>query len=100
MRAGWVPVTAARCDARLAPWASHGVTGSIGEAREHGRNDDPNPGGAGAPSLAKALRKPDRLCHLGKVLFEHSWMGAGLDHAAAQVGLILGGKLLGVPVTG
>lgn len=52
------------------------------------------------PDPQLQLRAPGRLWHLGKVLFEHSWMGDGLDQAAAHWGLVIGGKALGVPVTG
>jgi sulfide:quinone oxidoreductase len=49
------------------------------------------------PNPQVTLRRPGRLWHLGKVLFERSWMGGGLERSAAQLGLALGGKLLKVP---
>ncbi|MHB1005004.1 MAG: hypothetical protein ACYC3S_05100 [Chloroflexota bacterium] len=43
------------------------------------------------------LRRPGRLWHLGKVLFEKYWMGDGLERGAAGLALRLGGRMLGVP---
>lgn len=49
------------------------------------------------PDPVVHLQRPGPLWHLGKVLFERYWMGGGLERAAAQVGLALGSKILGVP---
>ena len=49
------------------------------------------------PAPDVQLRRPGRGWHLGKVLFERSWMGNALERAAAGWGLAVGGKLLGVP---
>jgi len=51
------------------------------------------------PNPTVVLRQPGQLWHLGKVLFERSWMGEGLGRAAARLGLALGSRLLGVPAT-
>jgi sulfide:quinone oxidoreductase len=49
------------------------------------------------PNPDVRLRTPGRLWHVGKVLFEHAWMGRGADRAVASLGLALGGRALGVP---
>jgi sulfide:quinone oxidoreductase len=49
------------------------------------------------PNPDVRLRTPGRLWHVGKVLFEHAWMGRGADRAVAALGLALGGRALGVP---
>lgn len=49
------------------------------------------------PDPTIQLHAPARYWHIGKVLFERSWMGDGAGHTAAQFGLVLGSKLLGVP---
>lgn len=49
------------------------------------------------PNPQVTLRRPGRLWHLGKVLFERSWMGGGLERAVARLGLALGRTILKVP---
>jgi sulfide:quinone oxidoreductase len=49
-----------------------------------------------SPAPAVLLRKPGRLWHLGKVLFERSWLGAGLERALAAAALRVGARLVGV----
>ncbi|MCL4546049.1 MAG: NAD(P)/FAD-dependent oxidoreductase [Chloroflexi bacterium] len=51
----------------------------------------------GEPDPKVRLRRPGPLWHLGKVLFEHYWMGDGLERRAAALALGLGSRLLGVP---
>lgn len=51
------------------------------------------------PEPKMDLRRPGRLWHLGKVLFEKYWMGEGVSRAAAQLGLQLGSRVLGIPAT-
>lgn len=49
------------------------------------------------PAPVLDLRGPGRGWHLGKVLFEHYWMGNRLERTIAGWGLAVGGRLLGVP---
>lgn len=49
------------------------------------------------PAPVVELRRPGTLWHAGKVLFERYWMGDGVERAVARLGLVLGGKVLGVP---
>lgn len=51
------------------------------------------------PDPELRLRRPGPLLHLGKVLFEHYWMGDGLERRAAALALGLGSHLLNVPVS-
>ncbi len=48
------------------------------------------------PAPTVLLRKPGRLWHLGKVLFERSWLGTGLERALASAALRVGARLAGV----
>lgn len=50
-----------------------------------------------APDPAVALRRPGRVWHAGKVLFERYWLSRGLEHQLAGAGLRLGSALLRVP---
>lgn len=49
------------------------------------------------PNPQVTLRRTGRLWHLGKVLFERSWMGGGLERSVARLGLALGGNILKAP---
>lgn len=49
------------------------------------------------PDPEVRLHRPGARWHLGKVLFERYWMGAGLERAMAQAALSVGGRALGVP---
>lgn len=49
-----------------------------------------------SPAPAIRLRAPGRLWHLGKVLFERSWIGAPLERAFATAALRIGGKATGI----
>jgi sulfide:quinone oxidoreductase len=49
-----------------------------------------------SPAPAVLLRKPGRLWHLGKVLFERSWLGTGPERALAGAALRVGARLTGV----
>jgi sulfide:quinone oxidoreductase len=49
------------------------------------------------PDPEVRLRAPGRLWHLGKVAFEHYWMGEGLERAGAALALAAGGRALGMP---
>jgi sulfide:quinone oxidoreductase len=49
------------------------------------------------PAPDVQLHGPGRGWHLGKVLFERSWMGNRLERIVAGWGLTLGSKVLGVP---
>ncbi|MHB1131103.1 MAG: NAD(P)/FAD-dependent oxidoreductase [Chloroflexota bacterium] len=51
------------------------------------------------PAPRMDLRRPGRLWHFGKVLFEKYWMGDGLERAAAGLALRVGGQMLGVPAS-
>lgn len=48
------------------------------------------------PDPTLALRPPGRSWHLGKVLFERSWIGGRLERRLAYAGLAAGSRLLGV----
>lgn len=48
------------------------------------------------PATTIRLRAPGALWHLGKVLFERSWMGAGLERALAVAALRIGARATGV----
>lgn len=50
------------------------------------------------PEPAMKLQKPGWLWSAGKLLFERYWMGEGLNRKAAELGLLLGSRLLGIPV--
>jgi len=49
------------------------------------------------PNPELQLRQPGRLWHLGKVFFEHYWMGEGFERTSARLALATGGRLFGVP---
>ena len=49
-----------------------------------------------SPAPEVLLRKPGRLWHLGKVLFERSWIGSGLERTLAGAALRVGARLTGV----
>jgi sulfide:quinone oxidoreductase len=51
------------------------------------------------PGPRMDLRRPGRLWHLGKVLFERYWLGEGLSRTTARLALQVGSRLLGVPAT-
>ncbi len=51
------------------------------------------------PDPALDLRRPGRVWHAGKVLFERSWIGNPLERRLARAGLIAGGRLAGFRVT-
>jgi sulfide:quinone oxidoreductase len=48
------------------------------------------------PDPTLSLRAPGRSWHLGKVLFERSWIGGGLERRLAGAGLVVGSRLVGV----
>jgi len=50
------------------------------------------------PEPALSLRRPGRLWHTGKVLFERSWIGSPLERRIGRAGLIAGGRLAGFRV--
>jgi sulfide:quinone oxidoreductase len=50
-----------------------------------------------APSIR--LRRPGVLWHLGKVIFERSWLGGGLERVLARAALRLGARVTGVRAT-
>lgn len=50
------------------------------------------------PDPILSLRKPGRFWHLGKVLFERSWIGGRLERRLARAGLAVGGRLAGFQV--
>ncbi|MFV2064013.1 MAG: NAD(P)/FAD-dependent oxidoreductase [Chloroflexota bacterium] len=50
------------------------------------------------PDPTVALRQPGRSWHLGKVLFERSWIGGRLERRLAHAGLVAGGRVRGVRV--
>jgi len=50
------------------------------------------------PDPALSLRRPGRLWHTGKVLFERSWIGSPLERRIGRAGLIAGGRLAGFRV--
>ena len=49
------------------------------------------------PDPAVSLRRPGRIWHAGKVLFERYWLSRGIGHELAGAGLRLGSALLRVP---
>ncbi|HZP97388.1 MAG TPA: FAD/NAD(P)-binding oxidoreductase [Candidatus Limnocylindria bacterium] len=49
-----------------------------------------------SPAPTVLLRKPGTHWHLGKVLFERSWLGTGLERALAAAALRVGARLTGV----
>jgi sulfide:quinone oxidoreductase len=49
-----------------------------------------------SPAPAIRLRAPGARWHLGKVLFERSWIGAGLERAFALAALRIGARATGV----
>lgn len=51
------------------------------------------------PDPAIRLRRAGRLWHLGKVIFERSWLGGGLERVVARAALRLGARLTGVRAT-
>jgi sulfide:quinone oxidoreductase len=51
------------------------------------------------PDPTLALRAPGRSWHLGKVLFERSWVGGRLERRLAHAGLAVGSRLAGVRAT-
>jgi sulfide:quinone oxidoreductase len=50
------------------------------------------------PDPALDLRRPGRVWHAGKVLFERSWIGSPLERRIGRAGLIAGGRLAGFRV--
>lgn len=48
------------------------------------------------PDPTIALRRPSRLLHLGKVVFERSWVGNRLERPIARGALAIGARMLGV----
>jgi len=48
------------------------------------------------PDPTLALRAPGRTWHAGKVLFERSWIGGGLERRLARAGLAVASRLVGV----
>jgi sulfide:quinone oxidoreductase len=50
------------------------------------------------PEPALSLRRPGRLWHTGKVLFERSWIGSPLERRIGRAGMIAGGRLAGFRV--
>ena len=48
------------------------------------------------PDPTLALRAPGRSWHLGKVLFERSWIGGRMERRLAHAGLAIGSRVLGV----
>lgn len=48
------------------------------------------------PDPTLVLRAPGRSWHAGKVLFERSWIGIGLERRLARAGLAIGSRLVGV----
>lgn len=51
------------------------------------------------PDPVVELRRPGRMWHLGKVLFEKYWMGGGAVRAVSRLGLALGSRFMGIPVS-
>ena len=51
------------------------------------------------PDPALELRRPGRVWHAGKVLFERAWIGGPLERRLARAGLLVGGRLAGLHVT-
>lgn len=49
-----------------------------------------------SPAPAIRLRTPGARWHMGKVLFERSWIGGPLERAVATLGLRIGAKAMGV----
>jgi sulfide:quinone oxidoreductase len=48
------------------------------------------------PDPTLALRAPGRSWHVGKVLFERSWIGGRLERRLARAGLLAGRRIVGV----
>lgn len=48
------------------------------------------------PDPAVPVPRSGRILHTGKILYEKWWMGEGLTHTAAGLGLRLGSRLLGI----
>lgn len=48
------------------------------------------------PAPVVLLRRPGTVWHLGKVLFERSWIGSGVERAVAAAALRVGARLTGV----
>ena len=51
------------------------------------------------PDPVVPLPRSGRLWHWGKVLFERYWLGEGIVREAARLGLTLGGRFMGIPVS-
>lgn len=51
-----------------------------------------------SPAPAIRLRAPATRWHWGKVLFERSWIGGGLERGLARVGLRMGARAMGIDV--
>jgi len=49
-----------------------------------------------SPAPVVHLREPGALWHVGKVLFERSWLGTGLERALAAAALRIGASVTGV----
>lgn len=48
------------------------------------------------PNPRVELRRPGRIWHLGKVMFERAWIGGRLERRLARAGLMAGGRLMGL----
>lgn len=51
------------------------------------------------PDPVVPLPRSGKMWHWGKILFEKYWLGEGFSRAASRLGLKLGGKALGIPIT-
>jgi len=51
------------------------------------------------PDPIVPLPRAGKMWHWGKILFEKYWLGAGFSRAVSRVGLKLGSKSLGIPMT-
>jgi sulfide:quinone oxidoreductase len=51
------------------------------------------------PNPLVPLPRSGKMWHWGKILFEKYWLGDGLSRDLSRLGLKLGGKTLGIPVT-
>ena len=48
------------------------------------------------PAPAIRLRTPNAMWHIGKVLFERSWMGRGVARLVATTALRAGARVMGI----
>ena len=51
------------------------------------------------PDPVVPLPRSGRMWHWGKILFEKYWMGEGITRQVSRLGLMLGGKVLGIPAS-